>query len=219
MKSEILSQAEIALRNGDFAAAVSVLRPLAEAGDAEAQYRLGNMYFEGADEEVSSAMAYHWLNCAAEQDHPEACYRLAMGLDERRNNEERKALLIKAAELGSADAQCALGTHYATGDWPWPCPVDLTESAKWYGKAAEAGNTDAQYEMGFILMLGEGIQKDPVRGLAWFEQAALKGYEDAIGVLIDIYENGALEGPKNPERASFWRAAEAQQRNKEKASP
>jgi TPR repeat protein len=214
MKDEIRSQAEIALQNGNFVGAVSLLRPVAEAGDAEAQYRLGNIYFQGGDEEVSSAMACHWLNCAAEQGHPEACYRLAMGLDLSRNEEEQKALLIKAAELGSADAQRALGTHYAVGDWPWPCRVDLTESAKWYGKAAEAGNRNAQYEIGFILILGEGVQKDPIRGLAWLEEAASKGHKEAIRVLIDIYE-GAFDVPKNPERASFWRAAEAQQRNEE----
>ena len=37
-----------ALRRGDYAAAAKELRPLAERGDAEAQYRIGRMYEFGA---------------------------------------------------------------------------------------------------------------------------------------------------------------------------
>ena len=50
-------------------------------------------------------------------------------------------LLRKEAEEGDAEAQCKLGWCYENGNG---VAKDLAEAVKWYRKAAEQGNADAQ---------------------------------------------------------------------------
>jgi len=49
--------------------------------------------------------------------------------------------LVKKAEAGDSQSQCALGHYYFHGDG---VPRDLKESFKWYLKSAEQGNALAQ---------------------------------------------------------------------------
>src|SRR5260221_14260104 len=61
-----------ALRKGDYAAAAKELRPLAERGDTEAQYRLGLMYEFGKGFRVDKPQAMVWLGKSAEHGNPSA---------------------------------------------------------------------------------------------------------------------------------------------------
>ena len=58
-----------ALRRQDYAAAAKELRPLAERGDAEAQYRTGLMFEHGAGYPKDQKQAVAWLTRAATQGH------------------------------------------------------------------------------------------------------------------------------------------------------
>ncbi len=205
MRDRIIADAEAALNSKDFKRAVSLLTSLANAGDAEAQFRLGNLYFEGVD--MPSAVAYEWLKKAADQNHPEASYKLACFTGSgnfilNRTDEEVRMMLLKAAELGSVSAQCSLGSYYATGDWSGP--RNLEEAAKWYGRAASAGNPDAQYELGFMLLLGEGVEKDTTKAFSLIEEAAKQRHEDAVRLLVDVYRKGSFGIVKNAELADYW---------------
>jgi len=62
---------------GDYETAFKELLPLAEAGDAKAQYRLGWMYTEGLGVQQDYAEAFMWYRKAAEQGDAEAQYVLA----------------------------------------------------------------------------------------------------------------------------------------------
>lgn len=61
-----------AFDGGDWAAALAAWRPLAEAGDAEAQTALGGLYLTGAGVAVNPAEAARWYRLAAEQGDPVA---------------------------------------------------------------------------------------------------------------------------------------------------
>ena len=61
---------------GDFASALRAVRPLAEQGDADAQYYLGAMYENGRGVRQNYAEAAKWYRRAAEQSHAEAEMRL-----------------------------------------------------------------------------------------------------------------------------------------------
>ena len=105
--NEELEAARKAIEREDFGAASSLLLPLAEAGVAEAQYLLGFFYFnylEGKPQE-----SHAWLEKAAAQGHAEALRCLAMWRSDvlygMPDDENSRALLIKAAELGSIQAQ------------------------------------------------------------------------------------------------------------------
>ncbi|GAB6043529.1 tetratricopeptide repeat protein [Endothiovibrio diazotrophicus] len=66
-----------AYRRGDYAAARPLLESEAAAGDAEAQYLLGELHFRGHGTPRNYAQARHWLEQAAAQEHPAAQHRLA----------------------------------------------------------------------------------------------------------------------------------------------
>jgi TPR repeat protein len=54
-------------------------------------------------------------------------------------------LLRPLAEQGNSDSQRLLGMVYCLG---FGVPIDNVEGAKWYLKAADQGNSLAQYELG-----------------------------------------------------------------------
>src|SRR5271165_2127439 len=56
-----------ALQNGDYATALKEFLPLAEQGDAEAQYNLGVMYRDGDGVPQDDKEAVRWFRLAAEQ--------------------------------------------------------------------------------------------------------------------------------------------------------
>ncbi|MCH7916223.1 MAG: sel1 repeat family protein [Deltaproteobacteria bacterium] len=61
---------------GDYATALREFRPLAEQGDAAAQYNLGLMYDEGQGVPQDYAEAVRWYRKAAEQGDDNAQYSL-----------------------------------------------------------------------------------------------------------------------------------------------
>lgn len=93
-------------------------------------------------------------------------------------------LFRHAAEAGSAKAAVAVGEMYdpathsaATSPLPSPNPE---QAAAWYRRAAEAGDAEAQYRYGRLLMSGKA--EDPQgadAGLAWLRKAADQGHAQA----------------------------------------
>jgi TPR repeat protein len=115
---------------------------------------------------------------------------------------ERDALLLKAGESGILEAQRDLGALYATGGWSGP--RDPVRAAEWYRRAAERGHPDAQYNLGFMYLLGEGVQASPSEGLQWLRRSADQGEESAIRLLADIYRNGMYGVSPEDVEAQRW---------------
>ncbi len=61
---------------GTFATALRAVRPMAEQGDADAQYFVGAMYENGRGVRQNYAEAAKWYRRAARQSHAEAKRRL-----------------------------------------------------------------------------------------------------------------------------------------------
>jgi TPR repeat protein len=72
---------------GDYPAAAEHWRPLAEKGDPEAQYRLGELYRLGQGVPEDPAAAGRWHLEAAEQGHGRAMYHLALMYYRGRGND------------------------------------------------------------------------------------------------------------------------------------
>ena len=62
-----LEDADAAVKRRDYATAVRLVRPLAEQGDANAQYNLGVFYDNGLGVPQDKVRAYMWLNLSAAQ--------------------------------------------------------------------------------------------------------------------------------------------------------
>jgi uncharacterized protein len=62
-----LEYADAAIKRRDYMTAVRLIRPLAEQGDANAQYKLGVFYDNGLGVPQDKIRAYMWLNLSAAQ--------------------------------------------------------------------------------------------------------------------------------------------------------
>ena len=108
--------------------------------------------------------------------------------DEKGLEEARAALrdalpdLIRIADEGDADACFLIGRCYETGCGGTKDPERMI---RYYVKAAEAGNTDALYNLGCFLMSRPGQEEDALR--FYFIPAAEKGNPDARQALIHYY--------------------------------
>jgi uncharacterized protein len=117
--AEALDDASAALERNDFTAAVALLTPLAEQGNAFAQVNLAWLTFEGEGTAANAAQAAKWYRLAAEQGDENAQYNLGVmyengkGVD--RDLAEAAKWWRKAARQGYADAQYNLGALYYNG--------------------------------------------------------------------------------------------------------
>jgi len=67
-----MDDANAAYHRGDYATALRLVRPLADQGDADAQYNLGVMYAKGQSVPQDYTEAFEWLRRAADQGYPPA---------------------------------------------------------------------------------------------------------------------------------------------------
>ena len=108
-----------AARSGDYATALQEWKPLAEAGDADAQSNLGSMYNNGQGVPQDYAEAVKWYRLAAEQGYPNAQsnlgYMYLKGQGVPQDYAEAGQWYRLAAEQGFAQAQNNLGAMYENG--------------------------------------------------------------------------------------------------------
>ncbi|MDB3966611.1 sel1 repeat family protein, partial [Porticoccaceae bacterium] len=62
-------------------------------------------------------------------------------------------------------------------------PENDAEAVKWYRKAAEQGDANAQYNLGFMYYNGEGIPENHVGAYVWWSMAKTQGHKGAKGNL------------------------------------
>jgi uncharacterized protein len=108
-----------AYNRGDYATALREWKPLAEQGDALAQYLVGSMYDEGQGVLQDYKTAVKWWTLAAEQGDADAQYNLGVMYDKGRGVPQNDKTAVKwyrlAAEQGFASAQSLLSVKYALG--------------------------------------------------------------------------------------------------------
>ena len=105
-----------AWHRGDFAAAVAEWRPLADRGDADAQYNLGQAYKLGRGVPQDLAIAETWYEKAAQQGHPQAAANLGLILFQSGEKQRAMPWLRMAANADDPRAEYVLGTALFNGD-------------------------------------------------------------------------------------------------------
>lgn len=127
-----LEDANDAYREKAYAKAAELWQPLAEQGDAEAQYSLGTLYAEGKGVEQNDATAFLWFQRAANQGVAAAQYNVgasyATGAGIGKSDVDAARWFRRAADQGMAFAQLNLGLLYAAGNG---VPQDDVEAYKW----------------------------------------------------------------------------------------
>ena len=208
-----LKEGFAAYHRGDYATARREWRPLAEQGDASAQYNLGVMYSNGEGVPQDYAKAVKWYRKAAEQGNADAqnnlgiMYRNGEGVPQ--DDAKAPQWWRKAAEQGNAKAQYNLGLMYDNGRG---VPQDYAKAVKWYRKAAEQGNADAQNNLGIMYRNGEGVPQDDAKAPQWWRKAAEQGNAKAQYNLGLMYDNGRGV-PQDYAKAVKWYRKAAEQGN------
>src|SRR3982751_188485 len=105
-----------AWQRADYGAAVAIWRPLAESGDADAQFNLGQAYRLGRGVPINLGAAKTWFERAAATGHVDA--ETTLGLLLFQNGEQAQGLkwLKQAAEQGEPRALLVYGTALYNGD-------------------------------------------------------------------------------------------------------
>ncbi len=126
---------------GDYATALKEFRPLAEQGDASAQFSVGIMYESGKGVPQDYAEAAKWYRRAAEQGIAEAQSILGVMYHAGDGVPQDRVEALKwhrmAAEQGYVRAQLETGLMYRHGQG---VPQDSIQAHMWFDLAAEQGN-------------------------------------------------------------------------------
>ena len=132
-----LEDGMVAATRGDYATALTLWRPLAEKGDADAQYNLGTIYDDahGVPQDYTEAVKWYQLSAeqglAAAQDKLGFMYAFAKGVPQ--DYAAAAKWYQRAAEQGLASAQRELGGLYASGKG---VPQDDVNAYLWFQLAA-----------------------------------------------------------------------------------
>ena len=176
-----------AFDKGDYATAMRLSRPLADQGNAEAQYNLGRMYAVGEGIAPDPAEAMRWYAMAAEQGHANAQNNLANLYESDRQFEKAAHWYRRAADQGQAFAQASFGFAYSQGRG---VPVDEVEAVKYYRMAAEQGYAGGQFNLGGMYAMGRGVMMDPLTAARWVRLAADQGLGIAENLIGEFYAKG-----------------------------
>jgi hypothetical protein len=105
-----------AWQRGDYPAAVRIWRPLADAGDADAAFNLGQAYRLGRGTPINLAVAQSWFERGARNGHLDAQTTLGLMLFDSGNRTSGLRWLKTAAEKGEPRALLVYGTALFNGD-------------------------------------------------------------------------------------------------------
>lgn len=121
---------------GNYLLAIGNWRPLADRGDADAQYNLAQAYFLGRGVPENANLAEQWYERAARQGHQEAQANYGLLLFQNGRRQEAMPWIQRAADRGDPRAQYVLGTALFNGDLIAP---DLPRAYALMSRAAAAG--------------------------------------------------------------------------------
>ncbi len=147
--AETLEDAARAMDAGRHAQAAEWLKPLANDGNAAAQFRLGSLYYHGQGVPEDEVMAVFWWKKSAAHGNPDAMFQLAgaylFGSQAGKfvSDPDREAAIwyFQAASAGHAEAQYHLGLLFLAGKG---VIENRREAARWFRKAAERDHVEAR---------------------------------------------------------------------------
>lgn len=174
-----------AYKKEDYLSALRDFMPLAEYGNAKAQFIVGSMCRDGEGVLQDYAEAAKWFSKSAEQGDSKAKAAfdsmLAEGLIESQGN------ISGSDNLGvfSTDFQKGFDA-YKEGDYPTALRV--------WRPLAEQGYAAAQFNLGHMYANGSGVPQDNVMAYVYFNLAAALGNTDAINEREVVAEKLSLKG-------------------------
>ena len=182
-------------------------------GYGYAAYRLAQLYSAGKGVPYDLKQANHWYQVAMDQKILPAKVELAqaalLGTGMPRDLQKAYTLFKEAADKDDPFAQYVLSEFYREGIF---VSVSLDQSVYWYYRADNlSGNAKAKYQIGQLLLRGQGFAKDMKKAFQWTLQSAESDYLAAQVALGDWYLDGHMMVGKDYEQARRWYSRAAQQ--------
>ena len=236
--AERLSMGRAAYRARDYATAVETWRPLAEAGNAIAQFHMGGLYADGNGVPADADEARIWWTLAAGQGHLAAARRLAALVPEADDLDGRApAAVLEPGAPDRARARDGAEAPAVDDDASPPAAsetvadeVDLAAlsgaerlaagvaayrrggyaiAAAAWRPLAEAGNAWAQFYLGGLYHDGDGMAVDWVRAHMWWALAARHGHRMARELMAALEPKMDADALAEAEAlATVWRPRE-----------
>jgi TPR repeat protein len=158
-----------AYKAGDFQAAMKEWLPLAEAGDAEAQFRIGVLYDAGEGMPVDGELARRWYEKAEKQNHLSARFNLALLYDLGEKVVRDYAAAFRLYEINAMamhkKSQVNLGLMYVGGHG---VNRDYVKAYQWFFIVGKMGEEAVEY---FRQIAPEkDIEEGRRAAVAWLER-------------------------------------------------
>ncbi len=156
--------------------AIREMEKLANIGDPNAQYRMGQLYRDGNLVIPDGIVSGSWFVKAAEQGHTAAQYALGKLCFSRDAEVYDPAQgihwLEQAAQGGLLCAAYRLGREYLRGKF---VQKDIPKAVDFFRQAADGSNPYAQYMLGKLCLMGKGVPEDREQAHYWLTQSAQQG--------------------------------------------
>ncbi|WP_078708492.1 tetratricopeptide repeat protein [Consotaella salsifontis] len=170
---ELFTQGFKAYQRGEKAAAAQALRFAADKGHPGARWKLGRMYADGDGITEDDYEAFKIFE------------------DIVRDQEDDTSTSPNAAYVASSIV--SLAGYLRRGIPHSPVKIDLPQARQLYFHAASFfGDCEAQFQLGRMLLYGEGGKADPRQAARWLKLAGEKGHVGAQALLGYLLFNGEM---------------------------
>ncbi len=188
----------LAFNSGNIILAKEIWEPLALNGDADAQIKMGDLYFRDPGLITDPMEALFWYRKAAAKNNAQGLlmmgYFFQHGIGVDANLDQAIEWYKKAAEFDSPKACFNLGLIYNAklgklGPFVAGNQEDALEAMAWFLTGAELGHPESQSMIG-LQYCGLGyLKEDFEKALYWLRLAAPK-VPEAMGALANLYAHG-----------------------------
>jgi len=188
-----LTQARQAYIDGDYQAALTVLEPMAQAGDPIAQNIMGAAYADGRGVDADPEKAREWYEKAAASGLAKAYYNLG-NLHKKAGRYDQAVTAYQVAmdkDYGAAFYERGKMLRHGIGG-----PVLIKQAIAAFERGMQSGSDEAGIELAEMYRLGEGVPLNTAKAREIYAELATYGNAVALGNLALMYEMG-LGGAKD----------------------
>lgn len=197
---------DVAASGRDLGKALKLAEQRAE-GCPAARYLYGLFLYTGTGIQQDRAAAAECFQLAAGA----GCADAAAVTEELARNDQatmdRLLLLRFRGEQRDTAACRELFALYDTGKEngkPGPAKKDHASAVRWYTVCADDGDADAMNTVGYMYLMGKGIDKDKEKAVRYLKDAFEHGSAQAAFRLAQLYDNGECYTDPDLDRAVDW---------------
>ena len=163
----------------------------AELGSADCQCALGSAYMLGTGVERDKDKAHDLYQISSLQGNSWGTYLLGLSYeagDGTPTNPTKAIECYKEIVNDEPKAALRLGYIYLWGSGK--VPEDRPTAVRWLRQAADQGNSDAQLNLGVMLLYGYGVTQNATQAAKWLKQSAAQNNRSAMRELGELYAQG-----------------------------